>query len=326
MRFRYTFDVQSNTRLDSTLQFTWDGYDFRLQPENGRLTKIVVTSPNATVPLDWFALRQHTSYTDPPDPFFEKVQSWLRVVNGALGLRGVADIGLDECLREFIPSTVDENAKMQRKSMRYERFRRNQLPLGDYIPDFVLQCVLCYETIRDYEIPLEFHRRGQNDLLGGQYVDAIVNFFFVLEYLFSDGQYQTKQLIKNFQRSSQLTDGLAEARRQMSRQLRGANPAAQQKYQQRYGNTTNEQVIKTIVEELRGFLHHQSAKRSQTWHPTVQRDYGVDAHFLGAVSQYVLLNSVDELFGSDAAKEKLNATKVVRSETTPLGSPAPGTA
>jgi len=233
MRFRYTFDVQSNTRLDSTLQFTCDGYDFRLQQENGRLTKIVVTSPNATVPLDWFAPRQHTSYTDPPDPHFAKVQTWLRVVNGALGLQGVADIGFDECLREFLPSTMDENVKMRTKSIQYRRFKRNELPLGGHMPEFVVQCVLSYETIGDYEIPLEFQRRGQNDLVGGQYVDAIVNFFFVLEYLFGNGRYQTKQLIKNFQTSSQLRNGLAEARRQTSQQLAGANPHVQQRYQQR---------------------------------------------------------------------------------------------
>ena len=318
MRFRYTFDVQSNTRLDSTLQFTCDGYDFRLQQENRRLTKIIVTSPNAIVPLDWFTL-EHTLYTDPPDPFFEKVQSWLRVVKGALGLQGVADIGLDECLREFLPSTMDENVKMQTKSMQYQRFKRNQLALGHYIPELVVQCVLSYEAIGEYEIPLEFQRRGQNDLLRGQYVDAIANFFFVLEYLFGNGQYQTKQLIKNFQRSSQLTDGLAEARRQMSQQLAGANLDAQQKYQQRYGNATDEQVIKTIVVEVRGFLHHQSAKRPRTWHPTLQRNYGVDAYFLGAVSQYVLMNLVGELLTADVAKEKLTATKIVQSETSQLG-------
>jgi hypothetical protein len=315
MRFRYTFEVQSNTRLDSTLQFTSDGYHFRLQEENGRLAKIVVTSPHATVQLDWFTLAGRTLYTDPPDPFFERVQTWLRVVRGALGLHGVADIALDECLREFLPSTMDENVKMQTKSIRYQRFKRDQLPLGRYMPELIVKCVLSYEAIGEYDIPLEFQRRGQNDLLR----DAIANFFFVLEYLFGNGQYQTKQLIKNFQASAQLTGGLVVARRQMSQHLAGANPDAQQKYRRRYGNATDEQVIKTIVKELRGYLHHQSAKRRRTWHPGLPRDYGVDAHFLGAVCQCVLLNLVDKFLAADVANQKLMATNIVQSEATPLG-------
>jgi hypothetical protein len=269
--------------------------------------------------LDWFTLAGRTLHTDPPDPFFKRVKIWLRVVRGALGLHGVADIALDECLREFLPSTIDENVKMQTKSIRYQRFKRDQLPLGRYMPELIVKCVLSYEAIGEYDIPLEFHRRGQNDLLREQYIDAIANFFFVLEYLFGNGQYKTKQLIKNFQASAQLTDGLAEARRQMSQQLAGANPHAQRTYQRRYGNATDEQVITTIVDELRGFLHHQSAKRPCTWHPSLPKGYGVDAHFLGAVCQCVLVNLVDEFLAADVANQKLTAANIVQSETIPLG-------
>ena len=318
MRFRYTFDVQSNTRLDSTLQFSCEDYDFRLNQENGRLTKIVVTTPNAEVRLDWFVLN-HTLYTDPPDPFFENVQGWLRVVQGALGLQGVAEIGLDECLREFIPATRDEQLKMQTKSIRYQRFGRERLPLGDHIPDLVVQCVLSYQAIGEYEIPLEFQRRGQNDLLRGQYVDAIANFFFVLEYLFGNAQYQSRQLIANFQSSSRLVEGLAQARQQVAQQLAAGSPDAQKNYQVRYASATDEQVVRTIVLELRGFLHHQSSKRPRTWHPGLQKEYGIDAYFLGAVSQHVLMKLVSEILVTDDAKEKLATTGIVQSDKTQLG-------
>lgn len=319
MRFRYTFDVQSHTRLDVGLRFTCDGYNFRLAQENGRLTKIIVTTPPSEVPLDWFMERDPASYIDPPDPFFDKVQGWLRVIKGAFGLVGVADIALDECLREFLPSTTDEQLKMKTASIRYQRFKRDELPLGDHLPDQVVQCVLSYEVIGEYEIPLEFQRRGRDDLHHERYVEAIFNFFFVLEYMFGDGQYQTAQLIANFQASPQLIDGLAEARRQTSRQLLGADANARKKYQEMYGDATDEQVIKTIVVDLRGYLHHQSAKRRRTWHPVLQKEYGVDAYFLGAVSQHVLMILVTEILGTDEAKAKLTATRIIRSDATPLG-------
>jgi len=316
MRFRYTFNVQSHTRLNAALQFTYDGYDFRLEHSNVRLTKVVVTSPHAEVPLDWFMLRKHTLYTEPPDPFFEKVQGWLRIIRGAFGLVGVADISIDECLREFFPSTMDEQLKMQTKSMRYERFKRDQMPLGDHIPERLVQCVLSYEAISEYEIPLEFHRRGMNDQNDGRFVEAIVNFFFVLEYLFGGGQHRKTRLIANFQASPALIEGLTEARRQTFVQLRGADTF--EMFQERYGNETDEKVITQMV-EMRGFLHHQSVKRPRTWHPALQREYAVDAVFTGAVSQYVLSKAVGEILASDEAMAKLAATPTIQSDAIQLG-------
>jgi hypothetical protein len=289
MHFRYTFDVQSHTRLDVGLRFNWDGYNFRLDQEKRRLTKIIITTPHTEVPLEWFTIRHRPKYIDPPDPFVEKVQGWLRVIRGSLGLVGVADINLDECLREFIPSTMDENLKMRTKSIRYERFKRDELPLGDDLSEQIVQCVLSYEDVGEYEIPLEFQRRGRDDLHHERYVEAIFNFFFVLEYLFGSGQYQTNQVIGNFKASPQLIDGLAEARRQTARQLLNAHTDSLKHYNEKYGEASDEQVIRRIVIELRGFLHHQSAKRPRTWHPTLQKEYGVDAYFLGGVSQHVLM-------------------------------------
>jgi hypothetical protein len=309
--------VKSNLRLDVGLRFTCDDFQFRLTQENGRLTKIIVTTPDAEIPLDWFMTLDQTLYTQPPDPFFEKVQGWLRVIRGSLGLVGVADIALDECLREFLPSTMDQNLKMRIKSMRYERFKYDQLPLGNHILDNVVHCVLSYEAIGEYEIPLEFQRRGWNDLSRGQYIDAIANFFFVLEYLFGRGQHRTAQLVANFQASPQVIEGLAKARRQLSEQLQGANADAQKLFEDKYRDTTDEQVITTIV-DLRGLLHHQAVKRP-TWHPALQKEFAIDAHFLGAVSQHVLMKLVTEILSTDEAKSKLTATRIIRSDATPLG-------
>ena len=96
----------------------------------------------------------------------------------------------------------------------------------------------------------------------------------MLEYFFGGGQHRTAQLIVNFQASSQVVEGLAEARRQMSQQLRGADADARRMFQDKYGDATDEQVITKIV-DLRGLLHHQSMKRRRTWHPALQKEYGV---------------------------------------------------
>ncbi len=141
----------------------------------------------------------------------------------------------------------------------------------------------------------------------------------MLEYLFGNGQYQSRQLIANFQSSSRLVEGLAQARQQVAQQLAAGSPDAQKNYQVRYASATDEQVVRTIVLELRGFLHHQSSKRPRTWHPGLQKGYGIDACFLGAVSQHVLMKLVGEILVTDDAKEKLATTGIVQSDKTQLG-------
>jgi len=56
---------------------------------------------------------------------------------------------------------MEEQLKMATKSIRYERFKREQLPLGDHIPDPLMQCILSYEDIGEYEIPLESQDDGR---------------------------------------------------------------------------------------------------------------------------------------------------------------------
>ena len=65
----------------------------------------------------------------PRDPFLDVVIEEIRAIRGALALWGVIDIDVDQFLREFVPDTIEENVAMQVKSIKYERWNREKLPV-----------------------------------------------------------------------------------------------------------------------------------------------------------------------------------------------------
>jgi hypothetical protein len=255
------------------------------------------------------ANREEPLFAVPPDPFVNVVIEEVRAIRGALALWGVIDIDVDRVLREFVPETIEENGAIRMKSIKYERWDRQKLPLVPNTSD-----LLSRKSLAAYELPLEFHRRGADDRFHEQYVEAIFNFFFVLEYLFGEGQFRTARLVRNFLASPKLLAGLAEARSQFLENSQSEDVT--KKFQEKYGNQKDEEVVQTIV-DLRGKLHHQSIKRIN-WHPALQKEFEMDADFLGAVCQSVLMAVVLEvLFGENEKKEFL-AIPVFDAEGNPI--------
>ena len=205
MRYRNTFDVKSHTHLAATLCFTHRDLKFRVVETSGRFTKLIVDTGSVKIPLE--ALRTPTQgeepeFAVPRDPFLDVVIEEIRAIRGALALWGVIDIDVDQFLREFVPDTIEENVAMQVKSIKYERWNREKLPVVPNTSDLLIRCVVSRRKLARYEVPLEFYRRGADDSFREQYVEAIFNFFVVFEYLFGEGQFRAAHLVKNFLASS----------------------------------------------------------------------------------------------------------------------------
>ncbi len=307
MRYRYTFDIKSHTHLVGTLYFTHRDLKFRLVEFRGRFTKLIVETASVTIPPEVSAIskeRKEPVFAVPRDPFVHVVIEEVRAIRGALALWGVIDIDVDQFLREFVPETTEENVAIQVKSIKYERRDREKLPLVPTTNDLLIRCVVSRTNLAPYDVPLEFFRRGADDRFREQYVEAIFNFFFVLEYLFGEGQFRTAHLVKNFLASPKLLAGLAEARSQFFEILQSEDVT--KKFREKYGDPKDEEVVQTIV-DLRGQLHHQSIKRIN-WHPSLQKEFEMDADFLGAVCQSVLMAVVLEVLFDENEKKEFLAT------------------
>jgi hypothetical protein len=161
---------------------------------------------------------------------------------------------------------------------------------------------------------LEFQRRGLDDRYRGQYVEAIFNFFFVLEYLLAGGKFRTAQVVENFLASPELIAGLAEARSTFLGAVQSEDSA--KRFREKYGDRSDEEVVQAIV-ELRGKLHHQSIKRTN-WHPALQKEFEMDAHFLGAVCQSVLMAKMLSVLFDQHEREQFLATAIFDMNDKPI--------
>lgn len=308
MRYRHTFEVRSHTELAQTLHFTHQGLRFRLVETGRRFTKLIVETGSVVIPLPTVkqpTLEKQPRFTVPSDPFLDVVIEEVRAIRGALALWGVVDIDVDQPLREFLPETPEETAACQITSIRYQRRDREKLPILPNTTDLLIRCIVSRGKLAPYEVPLEFQRRGLDDRHRDQYVEAIFNFFFVLEYLFAGRKFRTAQVVENFLASAELRAGLAEARSTFLATVQSEDSA--RRFREKYGDRSDE-VVQAIV-ELRGKLHHQSIKRTN-WHPALQKEFEMDADFLGAVCQSVLMMKVLGVLFDQHDKEQFLATPI----------------
>lgn len=120
------------------------------------------------------------------------------------------------------------------------------------------------------------------DVYEQNYIEAIYDFYFILETLFGDGQYKHDAVARAFLSSDQLRSCVQGA-------LSDPGPVItyddhiRTQFEESYRGMTVEEAVERII-TLRGHLHHHTAKRRDIWHPEDQRRYEVDARFLQTVT------------------------------------------
>ena len=308
MRYRYTFEVVSRIQLAPPIHFAHKGFHFRLTDTGGRFTQLVVETPSVQLPTGWKPKRTAAgipTFTTPPQPYLAIVQQEVRAIRGALTLWGLIDIDVDQPNAEFLPENDAERSELDLFAVNLKRQPRTELPMIPPVPDMLVRCILARGEFAKYEVPFEFFRRGSDDCYHRHFVEAIFNFFFVLEYLIGGGKFKATQLELAFASSDDLRTAFHEAQKEINAgRLRSEVWA--RKAASKYGSLDFGQVVKALV-SLRGFLHHQSLTRTGNWNPGTQIDFEPDAQFLHFVCQPVLMKfALAILFDRDAVAEFLS--------------------
>jgi hypothetical protein len=175
-------------------------------------------------------------------------------------------------------------------------------------PDMLVRCILSRSELAPYEVPFEFYRRGCDDCYYSHSVEAIFNFFFVLEYLFGEGKFRSAQLETEFLKSNDLKNAVGEAQQQLiSPALQSTRWAASAIV--KYGRSSFANIVKAVI-DLRGFLHHQSLGRRKNWNPGTQAEFEADAHFLEFVCEAVLVRPALVILFAPTAMHEFVSTPV----------------
>lgn len=261
------------------------GWLFEFKTEKGFVTHIEVTVPLPNEE-DWPSIQQNPAqwiklHINPKTPHLPWIQRELRSLQGLLGIFGLQSIHMNNPDLEWIPESEDERNKLALYafSSKSEGLLDEEIPTLSF--DLMARAVLASDAASEVEVALNFFRRGMLDVYSHNYIEAIYDFYFLLESEFGDGKFKKAAILNAFSGSQTLCSYVQRAITYPGLMLQ--DQRTREKFNNTYAKMTVEEALSKIV-ELRGYLHHHTAKRRDNWHPDDQRRYEVDALFLQTVA------------------------------------------
>lgn len=285
MLCRYTFSLESNVKLDHTLIFQIGDRQFELVPEDGRLAALAVEisglSTSDAGSVDIPDSRNAIPHIRVCAPALDEIKAQIHAFRGALAMWGVFAIDTELPKSKFVAETDAE-----RDQMALFGFEPGFVPPHEQEPkegplDLIIRTIVSSDRFIELAIPFEFYRRGRQDVLKRQYIEAFYDFFFCVEFLFADGKYKKKSMEQSFHESAELMQAIRDAVRHFrsDRRIFTNLSKSEHQYFSRHYSKSAEEAASHVI-DVRGFLHHQSGRRPENWDPSSQVTYRVHAHFL----------------------------------------------
>jgi hypothetical protein len=208
MKCKNRFKVEGQLRLGQVqpIRCRSDLWEFELC--NGLVTHVCVTvcvherefwpkiTPNPA-PGVAFALR-----AVPPHTAFVQIE--LKTLQGLLSLFGLRSIDIRYPEVEWIAENDEEREYLKVYSFKTNR----QEPLPGSIPlvsfDIVARAVLACRNAYKIEMPLSFFRRAVVDMHEQQFIEAIYDFYFVLETVYGGGKFKKAEVLAGFKAADEL--------------------------------------------------------------------------------------------------------------------------
>lgn len=311
MLVRYTFNITTGLSLTDWWPIRWQGLEFIFVPDGEVVTKLQVMVreddkskwPKITKdPKPGVKAHINFGHSD----WDEKVESLVRAIQGLVGIYRHIEIDIANPKMEWIPENDQERESLHVTS--FEKQKPHDEPLPPLPFDLVARSILCAEKTLEIEIPLNFYRRGVQDVFRHQYVEAFYDFFFFIETLFGNGKSRERALQAEFEKSPILLAAIEEAREDFIRHYKKKSTDFA-KFIFTEPNPKN--ILKKIIKK-RGFLHHHTSKRKNTWHPERQAEFEAEAGYLQGVCMRVALGLVGpHVFTPEAEREYFEMSKTV---------------
>lgn len=311
MRCRYRFKVSGRLRLHAKCPIpTPGGIVYELEHnEYGILTHI-----SATVPVrherEWPTLIENPGPgvkldINVPRPGLWLVAQELRVVEGLLSLHGVDAIDVQSAEQSWLPESDAERERLRIFSIQATPAEIPDSQLRPIHFSLVAQPFLAARDAWDIEVPLSFFRKGQIDSRERRYIEAIYDFYFMLETVYGEGKSKNQHVKEVLQKSQELLSLIQKATASGSSfdAIAMADRNRSDHFEKYYRNKSPEQIIDRLV-ELRGFLHHHSSRRPGIWHPEDHERFTVDAYVLERIAVAVALKLAEPFMFSEKTAQR----------------------
>lgn len=285
MRVRYRLPVAGTLRLESSFPVWTQFFTYTFEvDENGVVTHLNASAavpdksmwPRIT-PDPKPGVKAHIQLTS---PYFPVLKRDVQAAAGVLALFGVDEISTEDAEEFWEPDSPEEKEALALFS--FKRSRESKPPTEwPRLPfDLAARCLLIAGRAADFEAALNFFRKGRLDVKAEQYIDAVLDFLFMVETTYANGKFKTAQVEAEYLASTELCGLIADALGEPSLRanVRG-HGRIEESFRRTYLDKTPEEIIPHLV-ELRGELHHHTSRKSGIWHPADHIRFGADAFFL----------------------------------------------
>ena len=286
MKCRYTFKISGQIKVAEVQPINVRGWIFEFLHEGGLLSHLSVTVP-ANGPNDVPTITPNPSpgvkaHINVPTPLFIFVRQEVRAIESLLSVFGIHQIDLNRFKTTWIPESEEEKVSILLNDFSTDVTATDTESMPPLPFDLLARCVMAAETAKDVEIQLAFFRKGIVSFYEERFIESVYDFYFFIESMFGDGQFKKHAIVDAFKKSKRLTDTIKKVM---------SNPSANvtyrkdelQRFLNKYDGMSIDDIIKHIV-ELRGFLHHHTAKRKDIWHPEDHQRYESEAHLLRSIA------------------------------------------
>lgn len=309
MRVRYRLPVLGRLRIDTSFPVTTKLFTYHLETDGiGHVTHIAATAA-VSDPRLWprvTPLKQPGPkfQLEMSSPWFDELRRELRAASGMLAMYGVEEVGLELVEETWEPETEEEKGALPLTSFQVEK---KPPPVSDLTPmpfDLVARALIVADQAGGVDAALNFFRMGRVDVRAEQYLDAVLDYLFMIETTYANGKFRTAQVEAEYLSSKELLKLISETLTNQSllAELR-ADSRIHKLFIQTYEGKAPEEIIPYIV-SLRGELHHHSGRKNGIWHPTDHMRFAADAYFLEYLCLKIAFSIThDTLFGETAISE-----------------------
>lgn len=285
MLVRYRFPVTGRLRLEFSFPVRSELFTYAFDVDDLGLVTHITATARVTDRSSWPVItpdpepgiRAHIQLTS---PFLSRLRRDLRAAAGILALYGVDDISVEQPLEQWEAETPEEKEALSIYS--FEMTKQPQPPekLQRVSFDLVARALLAANRATDFEAALNFFRKGKLDTTAEQYIDAVLDFLFMIETTYANGTFRKAQVENEYLNSAELHSLIQKAAGdRFLLQVVERNSRMAESFRTNYLNRSSTEIIKYLV-KLRGELHHHTSRRSGIWHPADHIRFGADALFL----------------------------------------------
>ena len=238
---------------------------------------------------------------------FPFIEMELRVVEGLLAFWGVESIDISNAEEFWLPDSDAEKERLKLFSLKRSFKALTDAELQPTSFDLIARAFIAALDSKDIEVPLSFFRKGRIDSRERRYIDAIYDFYFVLETVYGDGKtknYQVKQALQENVELCQLVRATLADEFVLATMAR--EPKLLESFEKNYRNRSAQEILSHFV-ELRGFLHHHTRLRPGIWHPEDHSRFEFDALVLEHLTFAVAFKLMEPYVFSDKTVKAYHA-------------------